>query len=118
LLKVAFSQPDEFLDELRARPPDVEPVVRITGLWRSTAHYPLQHLYVVATYLRAAGGTPRVVELRHYLGQVFAGDPGGHGDPGNARVRAERMRQELAREVERLGLTVAGGEYTEGPDAP
>jgi hypothetical protein len=116
VLKVAFSEPGEFLAELRARPPDVEPVVRITGLWQSTAHYPLSHLFVLASYVRAEGGVPRLVELRRLMGQVFAADRTGHGDPSGAIERAETLRDELRAEVGRLGLEVAGGEYTEAPD--
>jgi hypothetical protein len=116
VLRVRFNDPDEWLHELRERPPDLEPVVRITAQFEMTSTYPLQNLSVVATYARLAGpiGHPvMVVELRRYFGQVFAAtrpnDP--HRDPDNVRGRADELMGRLTAECQALGYATPGGVY-------
>src|SRR5262245_12694443 len=77
-LAVHFSNPDEFLAELRAREPNLEPVVRITFRWtRDESGAPLVHLTVFANYLRRLGDDPgggvvvSIVHLGRYVGAVW-----------------------------------------------
>src|SRR4051812_31798902 len=77
-LVVHFSNPDEFLAELRARGPNLEPVVRITFRWtRDESGAPLVHLTLLANYLRRLGDDPgggvvvSIVHLGRYVGAVW-----------------------------------------------
>lgn len=86
-MQIRFTDPCEFLRELRERGPDVEPVVRVTKLLRAYDQLPLARLFVVASYLRAAehrGDTVLLVVLERFVGDVWPG-------------HAERNRQILAR---------------------
>jgi hypothetical protein len=113
-LRVRFNDPAEFAEELRARGPNVEPVVRVTYRWTAdTGGLPLRHLSVVAGYLRRLpGGAILPTELVHYAGEVW------HGLNEQAsqlcRERANRARDEVARAAQELGLVVCPGIYTGG----
>src|SRR5262245_17662498 len=117
MLRVRFSDPDEWLHELAERPPDLEPVVRITAQFEMTKSYPLQNLIVVGTYARCAGPDGRpglVVELRRYIGQLFAATTGtaeSQHDPQGVRARAEELINRLTAECQLLGHATPGGVY-------
>lgn len=110
---VRFNSPQEFVAELRRRPPDVEPVVRLTYRWSpDPAGLPLRHLSVVAGYLRCIRDTLVLQELVHYAGEVWPGPDDGVSRRTHDRADlAHRTVDEAARE---LGLEVATGQYTLG----
>ncbi len=118
-VRLLFSSHDEFLDELRERGPNLEPVVRVT--FRKTAAAsgaPLTHLTLLATYLRlihdGAGPAPVVamVQLSEYLGSVWI-DPTDQ-ESRRCHQRAEHLRAAVVRAVEDAGLRVGAGAYLVG----
>jgi uncharacterized protein YndB with AHSA1/START domain len=110
-LLVRFSSPSEFAAELRARGPNVEPVVRLTYRWAAGAGgLPVRHLSVVAGYVRRlAGGTVVVQELVHHAGDVWPGIATAGSE--RARARAEEAHEVVARTARELGLEVSAGTY-------
>ena len=112
LLRVRFNNPAEFAAELRARGPNLEPVVRLTYRWAADANgLPLRHLSVVAGYLRRLpGGTVVATELVHYAGEVWRGL---HEEASQrCQQRADGVRDHVARAAQELGLEVSAGVYT------
>jgi hypothetical protein len=119
-LLVRFSSPAEFAAELRARGPNVEPVVRLTFRWTAASGalplqaasgaLPLHHLSVVASYLRRLSDGALVVhELTHYAGDIWRGIPTDGSE--RSRARASEARDLVARTAEELGLDVCAGVY-------
>jgi hypothetical protein len=108
--RVRFVDPDEFVRELKARGPDVEPVVRLTRRWRpDPAGLPLRHLSVAAGYARRARGALVLYELDHYAGEVWQGL---NGDASRRTLeRARRTHGVVERAARGLGLEVAAGVY-------
>jgi hypothetical protein len=117
---VRFGSPEEFLAELGARGPDVEPVVRLTRRFlpaRSDTYGPLpySHVQVVASYLRGWGGEVRIVELATYCGQRWPGLPGPTNDGTDAM--SDRIMALVQGRAESLGYAVAAGVYLPAEDA-
>jgi hypothetical protein len=114
-LRLAFSSPDEFLEELARRGPNVEPVLRLTFRWtRDADGAPVRDLCLVAGYLRrVAGGLVAITTLRHPLGAVW--EDGADPQSREVRERAAALRARLERAAAGLGLEVAPGAY--GADA-
>ena len=118
-LRLLFSSHEEFPEELRARGPNLEPVVRVT--FRKSADAsgaPLTHLTLLATYLRRVGDDPggpvvvAVVQLAEYLGSVWI-DPTDQ-ESRRCQQRAAQSREAVVRAAQELGLTVGAGAYTTG----
>ena len=118
-VRLLFSNHEEFIEELRERGPNLEPLVRVT--FRKTAAgggMPLTHLTLLATYLRLVDGGSgpavviAVVQLAEYLGSLWI-DP---SDPDSRRcqARAEQRRDAVVSAAEGLGLRVAAGAYVVG----
>jgi hypothetical protein len=111
VIRVTFSSPDEFLQELLARGPNVEPVLRATLRWSPDPQgAPFHDVTVVATYLRrVAADLVAVTELRHYVGAVWTG----LDDPGSRRCRAgaRALLAVLDSAARDLGLNRADGVY-------
>jgi hypothetical protein len=106
-----FTSPGEFIAELRRRPPNVEPVVRVTFRWTiDPSGLPAQHLSVLAGYLRLAGSSVLILHLlSHYAGQVWPGidEPGSQ----QARERARRARELIQQAARDAGLEPCAGAY-------
>ena len=117
-LVVHFSNPEEFLAELRERGPNLEPVVRITFRWtRDESGAPLVHLTLLANYLRRLGDDPAtgvvsIVHLGRYVGAVW--EEGRDEVSDRCRAEADRLRSELTQAAEALGLRVGAGTYFTG----
>ena len=120
-LVVRFSNPEEFLAELRERGPNLEPVVRITFRWtRDESGAPLIHLTLLANYLRWLGqlgddparAVVSVVHLGRYVGAVW--EEGRDEVSDRCRAEADRLRTELAQAAQALGFQVGGGTYCTG----
>jgi hypothetical protein len=107
--QLIFSQPEEFLDELRELGPNLEPVVRLTREYRMTRIAPIENLFVVATYLRQVNGHVLIVTLRTYVGQVVRT----HEDPGTEKVheRARELMDRIGQAARAQGYTVRAGCY-------
>lgn len=109
-IRVVFSSPDEFLQELRRRGPNVEPLLRLTFRWtRDESGAPIHHLSVVAGYLRRANGVVTLTSLRHYVGGLWvdALDKAA----GGVRERAASLLDRIEQEADDLGLEIAPGAY-------
>lgn len=116
-IRVAFGDPDEFVQELKERGPNVEPVVRATLRWTPDASgAPFHYLSLVATYLRRLpDGVLTLAELRHEIGPVWGGL-----DHAESRLHRERARQALAMiedAARAADATPAPGVYRYGPGA-
>jgi hypothetical protein len=114
---VRFSDADEFLAELAERPPDVEPIVRLTRRFipahsKQYGPLPYSHVQVVATYLRRGLGDAddplRLVELTTYCGDRW---PHMSGPNEEVDARAERVMALVQARAGQLGYAVAAGVY-------
>jgi hypothetical protein len=110
-VKVSFHNLDEFLAELEAAPPNVEPILRHTGSYHGSSITPgLQKVFILATYLRLAGGVLQLVELQRYLGQQWQtmGDTAANQKTTHTLESCQRQLDDAAT---RLHLTVRPGTY-------
>lgn len=122
-LRLFFSDHEEFLDELRVRGPNLEPLVRVTFRRSADASgAPLTYLTLLATYLRrvddGTGITPviAVVQLAEYIGSQWIGL--GDQESQHCQRRAEELRAALIRAVEDAGLRAGAGAYVSGERPP
>lgn len=120
-LRLLFSSHEEFIEELRERGPNLEPVVRVTFRKSAdTSGAPLTHLTLLATYLRLVhdGAAPvvAVVQLSEYLGAVWI-DPTDQ-ESRRCQQRAEHLRAAVVRAVEDTGLRAGAGAYVAGERSP
>ena len=106
-----FTNPEEFLAELRERGPNVDGTLRLTFRWQAdTEGLPISDLWVVANYLRRLDPeTLAVVRLDHYVGGVRIDFRDPADDP--KRERADRVRTRIRDEALRLGLEVRAGTH-------
>ena len=111
---VTFSRADEFIQELRDRGPNVEPMVRLTFRWtRDESGAPLTHLTLLANYLRRLDGeVVSIVHLGQYVGAVW--EEGRDERSERYRAEADRLRTLIAQAAGVLGLEVRGGTYFTG----
>lgn len=128
-MKITLTDLDLFLDELRHRCPNVEPVVRVRRTSRSTKMFTTFQLQ--ATYLRQYGERVATVELLSSLGSWVSWNWTSLYDDAetigkkNAEQKelydnvvsrcAERYAADLARIAAvagEIGIDVAGGEVT------
>jgi hypothetical protein len=106
---VAFSNPDEFAEELNARGPNVEPVLRLTFRWAADRDGgPLTDLWVAASYLRRLdAGALAIVRLSHYVGAVW--NERDDAPSRRVRERADQVRASIRRAAEAVGIEVRAG---------
>ena len=113
---ISFTNPDDFLDELRDRGPNVDGVLRLTFRWHPDAVMPVTDLWVVANYLRRIDpATLAVVRLDQYIGAVWQ-DIDDRASALN-RERADRLKTRIDEEARRLGLEVRAGTLPRPPRA-
>jgi hypothetical protein len=111
LVRVAFSDADEFVREVRLRGPNLEPVLRATLQWvRGPEGAPFYDLYVLATYLRRiAPGVVALTELRHYAGVVWVESDDER--PQRVEELARRLLGAVEHAARKAGVVVARGAY-------
>ena len=116
-MKVRFSNPDEFLTELRERGPNLplEGILRATASFQQGSVGPVSYVTVVATYLRELICTGpeaqiMVVELRHFVGQHWPGMEDRAEGP-STRERAGVLLERLETAARELGLDYRAGIY-------
>jgi len=106
---VHFSDPDEFLVELReqldsecAHDESIE-LVRSTMLYQESPQYPgaVQHVFYIAGFLGRDG---RLCELYHYVGDRM------HGDE-RAEKKGQVAKQKVETAVLEFGLPIRAGRY-------
>lgn len=100
-LRVRFTEPREFVDELRTDAALVERgVVRLSGIYRPRGDGVTAQLSVIA----AAIVEGRPVHLEHPIGDVW----GNQADASTVST-AELLMDDLRSELEALGLTIRPG---------
>jgi hypothetical protein len=111
-VSVRFNQPSEFVAELQARGPNLEPLVRLTlvgrrGQLRDGTPLPVQELSVHASYLRRTAEVVQLVTL-----ETFVGDWWGIPDQdARTQERADQVLDLVRAAAEAAGLEVAAGRY-------
>ncbi|HET7771522.1 MAG TPA: hypothetical protein VFN74_22310 [Chloroflexota bacterium] len=111
---ISFTNPDDFLAELRDRGPNVDGVLRLTFRWHPDAALPVTDLWVVANYLlRLDPATLAVVRLDHYIGAVWQ-DIDDRASQLN-RERANQLKTRIDEEARALGIEVRAGTLTRPP---
>lgn len=106
-MTLRFNAVDEFLDELRAAGPNVEPVLRLTTRFRRNGGVPIVGLAVLASYLREVSGQVLCVSLVAEVGSQF---PGGPMDNDTA-VRRDHVYEQLREAATSLSLEIRAGSY-------
>lgn len=116
-IRVTFGDPDEFVQELKQRGPNVEPVVRATLRWTPDASgAPFHLLSPVATYLRRLpDGVVTLTELRYDIGPVWSGLD--HQESQRHRQRARQALALIEGAARAAGATPATGVYRFAPGA-
>ena len=112
LVVVRFDQPHEFVAELRARGPTVEPLVRLSLVGLTRRGYrgsplPGQDLWLYAGYLRRTGGLVQLVTLERFVGAWF--DAAELDVP--TEQRANQVLQFIRASATAIGLEVVAGRY-------
>jgi hypothetical protein len=103
---VKFNFEEEFNDEFRDHPPNLESVIRVTRLFTDSVTLPLKHVSVVATYLRDVGGTIQLVRLDRYMGQML-----GQHDANGVQDKATALIEQITQAAKAKGLEVRAGIY-------
>jgi hypothetical protein len=109
MITTRFNAVEEFLDELRDRPPNIGGnIVRVTTSFQQSQTLPLQNVSVLATYLRNGDHMERV-KLEHYLGQRFQH----HEDEVSNKVmqKAREISDKITEAAKALKLEVRAGVY-------
>ncbi len=113
LVKVQFGNLDTFCEELAARGPNVEPVVRICQQVRqgqSERHGPLpiEHLFGRVSFLRRTGHLLQVTVLHLYLGQRWV-YPDETPDRAEVRRRIDDFYDRIRSVCETLDVALVDG---------
>jgi len=117
-MTVRFNDPEEFINELRQAPPNLEPILRLTVRCRlDTQTGVINHLSVMATYLRflpgPSGPIPSVVALEAYQGE----DWGPHFDCSRkTRHCTQELLARLRSVAGELDLECRSGVYESLPN--
>lgn len=114
---VRFTDPNEFCQEVTARGPNLEPIVRVTHFLENDPDIAaVKRYFVIATYLRGLpDGRTVIVTLRKYIGQRLE-----HArvPPDQVIARAERIIAEVRATCDTMPLGVAAGVYATGIEEP
>jgi hypothetical protein len=104
---VHFSTVEEFLEEIRAGRPNIEPIVRATKMFEQSKQFPpLQYVSVVATALRH---TPPIVQLIKLV--RYCGDYHGKGFSDGTIKKADAELTMIEQGAGELNLEVRAGIY-------
>jgi hypothetical protein len=121
IVSIQFGNLDTLCDELAARGPNIEPVVRICQQVRqghSDTHGPLpiEHVFGHVSYLRRGADVLQVTALHLYLGQRWLYV---HASPDRAEVQAriEELYDRVREVCQRLGYTLVDGSTYQQPGA-
>jgi hypothetical protein len=106
---VRFSYEEEFLNELRDRPPNIDLTVRATVGYDQSGSLPLQNVSVIATYLRDLHGLVSRVKLQRFFGQIYSL----HETEQCKKVidKAQLLIQKITDEAKAKGLECRAGIY-------
>lgn len=108
-VKIHFSDPDEFIEELQQRPPD-DKIVRITTRTTDTRRLLAVYLlYLGASYFRTVDNHPVITELEYYCGELIGTLP----RTQTTRDKATAVNDRLTKAILELGFEVAAGSCRE-----
>jgi hypothetical protein len=113
IVTIQFGNLDTFCDELAARGPNIEPVVRICQQVRrgeSDSHGPLpiEHVFGHVSYLRRTADVLQVSVLHLYLGQRWAyADQ--TPDRAEVKVRLDEVYDRVRERCATLGYALVDG---------
>ena len=121
IINTQFGNLETFCEELVARGPNVEPIVRICQQVRagqSDTHGPLpiEHVFGHVSYLRRTADVLQLVVLHLYLGQrwIYADDT---PDRAEVRARVDELYERMRSVCLRLDLTLVDGSAYQEPTA-
>jgi hypothetical protein len=119
IVSIRFGNLDTFCEELAARGPNIEPVVRICQQVRP-AHgqdgrsLPIEHVFGHASYLRRTADVLQIVALHLYLGQRWAyAEP--TPDRAEVTARVDRLYDRLRECCQMLGYALVDGSAYQEP---
>lgn len=121
IVTTRFGNLDSFFDELTARGPNIEPIVRIcqrlrTGHSNEHGLLPIEHVFGHVSYLRRMADVLHVTVLHLYLGQrwIYADET-----PYRAEVRArvDELYERVRSVCQRLDLTLVDSSAYQEPAA-
>ena len=118
---VQFGNLETFCDELAARGPNVEPVVRICQQLRqgqsdTLGPLPIQHVFGHVSYLRRTADVLQVTTLHLYLGQRWA-YPDATPDRAEVQARIDQLYDRIRGACQSLGYTLVDGSTYQAPGA-
>ena len=118
---VRFGNLETFCDELAARGPNVEPVVRICqqlrqGQSEDLGPLPLQDVFGHVSYLRHTAEVLQVTVLHLYLGQRWA-YPDATPDRAEVQARIDQLYDRIRGVCQTLGYTLVDGSAYQEPGA-
>ena len=116
---VQFGNLETFCDELAARGPNVEPVVRICQQLRqgqsdTLGPLPIQHVFGHVSYLRRTADVLQVTTLHLYLGQRWA-YPDATPDRAEVQARIDQLYDRVRGACQSLGYTLVDGSTYQVP---
>jgi hypothetical protein len=106
---VRFSAVDEYIDELKKNPDYVEPVLRITKVFRQSETLPLRSVSVVAGIVRDTPPILQLIKFEYPCGDIL----GNHKDSmsDSTMQRAEQIQKTIEDAAAELDLVVRAGLY-------
>jgi hypothetical protein len=118
---VQFGNLETFCDELAARGPNVEPVVRICQQLRQAQSdtlgpLPIQDVFGHVSFLRRTADVLQVTTLHLYLGQRWA-YPDATPDRAEVQARIDQLYDRIRGACQSLGYTLVDGSTYQVPGA-
>ena len=121
VVRVQFGNVGAFCQELAARGPNVEPVVRICqqvkqGHSDNLGPLPIEHVFGHVSFLHRAADVLQVTVLHLYVGQRWAYTDD-TPDRAQVRVRIDELYDRVRSTCESLGYTLVDGSTYQEPGA-
>ena len=108
IVTVRFNDVDEFIEELTARPPNLDKVLRVTRQYEHSSKLPIQNVSVIATALRNLAGVGLMrIKLSCYLGQRHA--VGSDETSKHIENKGDDIMAKLEEAAKKLDLIVGAG---------
>ena len=121
IITIQFGDLDTFCEELTARGPNVESLVRICQQVRSGENQthgplPIEHVFGHVSYLRRTAEVLHVITLHLYVGQrwMYADQT---PDRAEVRARIDELYDRIRTTCDTLGLTLVDGSAYQEPPA-
>jgi len=116
---IQFGNLESFCEELAARGPNLEPVVRICQQVRAGESHthgplPIEHVFGHVSYLRLTAEVLQIVTLHLYLGQrwIYADRT---PDRAEVQARVDELYERIRTASETLGLALVDGSTYQEP---